>query len=421
MPEDGGNTRLKVLNTLWSETGDPVFYHIVVKFIPWVSESSVLANHLIENIARADMTFHDQAVGFYELRREWERERNEPITDIGFLSMLKDRGLDEVSRTDFVRMRFVVEHLLHALPIALEAGLGPRYIDNIKAYHRLYKEYWQSKKKREDAFTVLFQEALTSLDDPEFAIGMIPKMVESRISAQLGMPLTQVRLEIDLIRSAALAGRLPDHPPTSSTATQPVATTSPKSNSTRAYGPADHNREPSPKTANAQAVPATRPSDALDLKTLRQHCFDSAETLARANAITCIHSAPTLGMGFHVDIPAEPFLGRPQHEMTQEEITRQHIWWLLISASEQLTTRETLAQVAGNNHLRDLMLSCTEDEIRAVIGTAPAISHLHFHLFNNQLSNERDDNYHLFTTLTESCRRLRRFSISAGENLWRGE
>jgi ParB family protein of integrating conjugative element (PFGI_1 class) len=78
--EAGGNTRLRALRQLWTETRDPRFRKLVVLFRPWRSESHVLTAHLIENEQRGEMTFWDKASGIVALKTRLESEQGRTLT-----------------------------------------------------------------------------------------------------------------------------------------------------------------------------------------------------------------------------------------------------------------------------------------------------------------------------------------------------
>src|SRR5690606_8944732 len=52
---NGGNTRLAILNELWTETADERFFYLDCLFKPWTDESSALLGHLAENDLHAQL------------------------------------------------------------------------------------------------------------------------------------------------------------------------------------------------------------------------------------------------------------------------------------------------------------------------------------------------------------------------------
>ncbi|NMG17479.1 Integrating conjugative element protein, ParB family [Aromatoleum bremense] len=76
----GGNTRLQIVQELWHETKDPGYEWIRAVVHPWVSESDVIAAHLIENELRADTTFWEKARGVALLKSELEADLAGPLS-----------------------------------------------------------------------------------------------------------------------------------------------------------------------------------------------------------------------------------------------------------------------------------------------------------------------------------------------------
>jgi ParB family protein of integrating conjugative element (PFGI_1 class) len=74
MPYRGGNTRLTAVQELF-QAGDTRWERLIVTYKVWVSEADTLAQHLIENNNRADMTFWDKACAYLvDMRAEIEQE-----------------------------------------------------------------------------------------------------------------------------------------------------------------------------------------------------------------------------------------------------------------------------------------------------------------------------------------------------------
>lgn len=433
MVDAGGNTRLAIVKELYAETGDPAYARLLLWFVPWENESSTLKKHLEENILRGDVSFLDQSVGFFELRREWERESGETISDRGFIALLEERGLKKaISRAQVWRMKYAVEELLHVLPMALEAGLGSSHVEQLSRYQTQYKNYWQSKgRDDEDALLALFREILAALDEPEFAVEIVPDAVEAQLAKHLGIQHSQVRQEMDFLRTRAMAGKLPDrlNPIDSNPNPTRSAPTSPKTNPNtlepdqdgRPRAPTMNDRTPAPPEAPigvfspptppaAETVGHVAASNVVDIATLRQQAFKVADAFASDNGLAgCVRSTP-VGLGFHLDFPGGQF----------ESHTQEHVWWLLLSASEQLSEPERLAKLPADNRLVQLVLNNQEKEVVAIVGSRPSVDGLNYLFLNDVSSDLSDRNYRAFFTLTGTCRRLLKCSSSAGEGLWEG-
>ena len=73
----GGNTRLRILQELYEETGDERYREVTCIYHPWTQETDVLVAHLRENDLRGDLTFLDKASAVSEVKRLLEQEQGE--------------------------------------------------------------------------------------------------------------------------------------------------------------------------------------------------------------------------------------------------------------------------------------------------------------------------------------------------------
>ncbi len=112
----GGNTRLQIVQELWHETSDPRYEWVRVVVHPWVSESDVIAAHLIENELRADTTFWEKARGVALLKTELESDLGRPLSLRALSEHASKCGLQlhAVTASNYL---FAMEHL---------EPLGPR-------------------------------------------------------------------------------------------------------------------------------------------------------------------------------------------------------------------------------------------------------------------------------------------------------
>ncbi|MCP4878580.1 MAG: ParB N-terminal domain-containing protein, partial [Gammaproteobacteria bacterium] len=89
----GGNTRLKILKELYTETADPHFARAPCIYSPWRSESEVLVAHLRENDLRGNLTFIDKARAVFEARQLIEQETGvEDMTNKDLVIQLRAAG-----------------------------------------------------------------------------------------------------------------------------------------------------------------------------------------------------------------------------------------------------------------------------------------------------------------------------------------
>src|SRR5690606_17272095 len=131
--EAGGNTRLRALQELWSETGDDRFRWTHVLYKPWVAESQILTRHLIENELRGEMLFGDKALGLEALRRQWAAESGlQELADGEFHRRLKEAGYP-VSRRAMSRFQFAAQLAEHLPQAMADPGFGRVIVDQIRS------------------------------------------------------------------------------------------------------------------------------------------------------------------------------------------------------------------------------------------------------------------------------------------------
>jgi ParB family protein of integrating conjugative element (PFGI_1 class) len=105
----GGKTRLLILQELAKE--DPAKWsRHTFEEVPYVSESEILAAHLVENTGRSGMCFWDLASGISELQTEIAKEQGKPVSMRMLPELLKDRGV-EIKRDVLNAAQFTLEHL----------------------------------------------------------------------------------------------------------------------------------------------------------------------------------------------------------------------------------------------------------------------------------------------------------------------
>ena len=105
----GGKTRLKVIQELAQE--DPLKWSkFTFQEVPWVSESEILAAHLVENTGREAMCFWDLAEGISELKEQIARETGKPVSARALPELLAARGVT-VERATILAAEFALEYL----------------------------------------------------------------------------------------------------------------------------------------------------------------------------------------------------------------------------------------------------------------------------------------------------------------------
>jgi ParB family protein of integrating conjugative element (PFGI_1 class) len=182
--EAGGNTRLRILNELWRETGDERFWRVQVLFKPWPGDVSVLSAHIAENELRGEMCFADKAQAIHSLKKVVEEECGESLSWREFERMLPERGLT-LSHAQLARMKDLVEILADLMPDGLLRSLGPHHVQTIKSAFSEWASYAGEKlspflRKHEDAI----REGFMSCDDDPSKIVSALQRIRKEIPVQ---------------------------------------------------------------------------------------------------------------------------------------------------------------------------------------------------------------------------------------------
>jgi ParB family protein of integrating conjugative element (PFGI_1 class) len=154
----GGKTRLKALQELAKE--DPQKWgKLDFHEIQWVSESHILAAHLVENTGREAMCFWDLAEGIATLRDQIAQELGKPISSRALPEMLSTRGL-EVGKKTIWAAEFALEYL-DALG-SWKPKLGVKHIETIiRPRFTSLQELWLLKSPGdEDGFKSMVDQAV---------------------------------------------------------------------------------------------------------------------------------------------------------------------------------------------------------------------------------------------------------------------
>lgn len=237
----GGNTRLAVFRKLRDDTRDPRFQKIPCIFKPYVSESEVLKAHLRENDLREGLVFIDEAQAILNLKQLLEQEAGgQPLSDAAFERTLRDIGHFR-SRRDIGRMRWAVETLYPALPIAFERGLGPRKVDELGKLLGTYQNFCVDRvgalvregrlssipvfgdvaqatdmdaRQLDEwvgaAFRPLFTDVLAAHDDASFAevnVEAFRHSLDGRIGEIFGLAFAELRRQVDALMAVTVAKR----------------------------------------------------------------------------------------------------------------------------------------------------------------------------------------------------------------------
>ncbi|WP_246263975.1 ParB family protein [Aromatoleum toluvorans] len=202
----GGNTRLQIVQELWHETKDPRYEWIRVVVRPWVSESDVIAAHLIENELRGDTTFWEKARGVALLKSELESDLGGPLSLRALSEHANKCGLKlhAVTATNYL---FAVDqlapfgpHLTHESAGAIRSRFG--HLEKLAEALNLdpYVRMTEFQQLAADAATAI--NAVREQDDPPRLTAAEVERILSQMNAQFAR---QANCHISVVEQTLLA------------------------------------------------------------------------------------------------------------------------------------------------------------------------------------------------------------------------
>ncbi len=183
----GGKTRLKALQELAQE--DPQKWgKLDFHEIPWVSESEILAAHLVENTGREAMCFWDLAEGIATLRDQIALETGKPVSVRNLPELLTSRGV-KVQRDTINASDFALEYL-QALG-AWKPHLGFDHVHTtLRSKFTSLQDLWalDSSRHGED-FKVVVDEAVAACvaEHTQYSPEVLLSAVVSAVATAMGV------------------------------------------------------------------------------------------------------------------------------------------------------------------------------------------------------------------------------------------
>lgn len=136
----GGNTRLKIVQELFAETGDERFAVIPTIFAEYTSEADIQIAHLIENEQRAEMCFWDKAQAYVAIRGMFQAESEKRLSLRELEQLFLTHGLS-LSYKTLGLMFFAADHLN-------DLGILAQHLSNPKTFdiRKLYNQFQDALK-----------------------------------------------------------------------------------------------------------------------------------------------------------------------------------------------------------------------------------------------------------------------------------
>lgn len=454
----GGNTRLKILQELYEETGEERYREVTCIYHPWTQETDVLVAHLRENDLRGDLTFLDKASAVNEVKRLMEDEQGEVgVSQARLTAALRDRGY-ALSQGLVSHMTYAVERLLPLLPAALRGGMGRPQVERIRQLERATRTLWLDRVvDTEDEFDLAFATLCRRYDSPDWDLAALRRALEAEIAERADTSIHTV--------SMALEGYLLGRPDSDAGAQWPseneavdqgitrpdagytkATETSDASAMPQAAGLADDttSREETRPVPNDSADTSelsdsdgddeaatedelgtrrvddgTHPKNEkyrpTDIKSLRARAWTLASRLAQRNGLSeLIQPLSGRGLGFLLrDVP-DPALVDQLDEDTLAEVCM--VWWHLAAAAEMTVApvEHLLVDLAEESVLRRALEDQDAGLLFSSVWTLDP-GHMGFRLWRKL--DER--NWRDLVDLMETYRALHQVAEAAKDPLWR--
>jgi len=450
----GGNTRLKILQALYEETGEARFRDVSCIYRPWTGETDVLVAHLRENDLRGDLTFLDKALAVKALKHLIQAEQGEDsVTQTQLAEALSDRGY-ALSQGLISQMAYTVERLLPLLPAALKGGMGRPQVERIRQLERAARALWLDRSiDTEDEFDQAFAELCRRYDSPEWDIGNLRRALEAEMAERADVSIHAVSMVLE----GYLAGRRDldagDHwlaetedDEAASDAEPIAANNAPASASSPSPtheaddvtaqdgdppGPSDAAEASAPSASDGDndvaceddtealqgddpAPQTTAQLESMDLKSLRARAWTLASRLAQRNGLSeLIQPLAGKGLGFVLcDVP-DPALVDQLDEDTLAQVSM--VWWYLAAASE--VTVAPVEQLLPSLDDASVLRRALEDQDAGLLFSSVWTldpGHMGFRLWRRLDARDWRD----LVDLMETYRAVHQAAAASGDPLW---
>jgi ParB family protein of integrating conjugative element (PFGI_1 class) len=289
---NGGNTRLAILNELWTQTREDRFFRIACLFRPWTPRGEIIAltGHLAENELHGGLTFIERALAVEKARELYEQESGGALSQSELARRLTRDGYP-TPQPHISRMQEAVRHLLPAIPTLLYGGLGRPQVERLVALRRAAARTWEHHGGEDAAFAALFQDVL-ALFDGEVASFTVQRMQDELIGQmadRLGADYDALCLDIEHaeIRQRALhqepAAPLNDASPSSRKPSPSPDTRG--AVPTVAPAAEDTARTPTPSSPSTHTGATPSPEPDADAEPVQQHIVSPAPDTERLQAL----------------------------------------------------------------------------------------------------------------------------------------
>lgn len=198
---NGGNTRLTILNELFSETKEIRFFKLKCLFKPWTTEIAALTGHLTENELRGQIIFIERALAVMKAKELYEKD-GEIITQKGLADRLTQSGY-VIKQSIVSVIEFAVSDLLPTIPDIMYSGFSLRSTRQLLNLRNISKSVTKRyEKKIEHRFDVktIFRKTLQQFNSDStetFNFKRFKDELISKMSAIFGCDHNMILLEFE--------------------------------------------------------------------------------------------------------------------------------------------------------------------------------------------------------------------------------
>ncbi len=194
----GGNTRLKALQELYSETGDRKFRFVDCLFHPWTGfESDAIVGHLQENQMRKSLCFIDRAFGtklaIEHLKQEFE---NKELSLRDIREMLARKGYN-TTISSISTMLYASDNLESRLPREICVTIGRPQVQKLRSLEKAFQNVCNEFKVSKQIAAALFTQTLEDYEGPKWSHSSFRRSLESALSADQSLSIQDIALRID--------------------------------------------------------------------------------------------------------------------------------------------------------------------------------------------------------------------------------
>ena len=339
----GGNTRLRCLHELHTETGDQKFATTLCEYRVWTTESDVLIGHVIENELRGNLTWHERSHMICNLQSLLEEHEGAKLSARKFESAAGEKGV-RVNYQNLYLYRYTIDRLDGVLKTQLRIGLGRRQIHTTCKIDQALRSIWVSAGEPEEEFDKIFLAELKRLDG-RFQTPALLTYVADAVSKKTDAVMIDIEHRVnDYIRNG---GDLPVFQELRTVQQEEQHYAELQRQQFDAAEPAgvfehdDENWDESPPAIQPPPVVGPEPQPASTtggdkrksqrkVILLRNKLFHEIELFARM--MHCDYCVENLRIGYGIAVLRVPPI--PEFEITVEERhARDQAWWQMIELS----------------------------------------------------------------------------------------